>query len=109
MPFDHANHNSVLILNNCSVHHIDGLSDCGVVTHYLPSYSLDYNPIEVAFSKIKYAIKSMEAEMQVINDRENCFGCICYNNSYQLSTMDIEFFFLSSCIFVNIIEVSLTR
>ena len=44
--------------------------DCGVITHHLPLYSPDYNPIELAFSKVKYVIKSMEAEMQAINDLE---------------------------------------
>ena len=74
MSFNGANHNSVVIQDNCSVHHVDevhqALSDCGVITHYLPPYSPDYNPIELAFSKVKYAIKSMEAEMQAINDLE---------------------------------------
>ena len=66
MPFNGMNPNSVLILDNCSVHHVDevhqALNDCGVITHYLPPYSPDYNPIELAFSKVKYIIKSMEAE-----------------------------------------------
>jgi hypothetical protein len=54
MPFDGTNHNSMLVLDNCSVHHVDqALSDCGVITHYLPPYSPDYNPIELAFSKNK--------------------------------------------------------
>ena len=67
MPFNSMNPNSVLILDNCLVHHIDkvhqALNDCGVITHYLPPYSPDYNPIELAFSKVKYIIKSMETEM----------------------------------------------
>ena len=74
MPFDGKNENSVIVLDNCSVHHVDevqqALSDCGVITHYLPPYSPDYNPIELAFSKVKYVIKSMEMEMQAINDIE---------------------------------------
>lgn len=74
MPFNGINPNSVLILDNCSVHHVDevhqALSDCGVLVHFLPPYSPDYNPIELAFSKVKYAIKSMEAEMHAINDIE---------------------------------------
>ena len=87
MPFDGKNENSVIVLDNCSVHHVDevqrALSDCGVITHYLPPYSPDYNPIELALSKVKYVIKSMEMEMQAINDiyRDNSFICICYNNS----------------------------
>ena len=72
MPFNGTNQKSVLILDNSSVHHVDevdqALSDCGVITHYLPPYSQDYSPIELAFSKVKYVIKSMEAEMQAIND-----------------------------------------
>lgn len=72
MPFNGMNPNSVVILDNCSVHHVNevhqALDDCGVITHYLPPYSPDYNPIELAFSKVKYIIKSMEAEMQAIND-----------------------------------------
>ena len=74
MAFNGANQNSVVIQDNCSVHHVDevhqALSDCGVITHYLPPYSPDYNPIELAFSKVNYAINSMEAEMQSINDLE---------------------------------------
>ena len=73
MPFDGKNENSVIVLD-CSVHHVDevqrALSDCGVITHYLPPYSPDYNPIELAFSKVKYVIKSMEMEMQAIYDIE---------------------------------------
>ena len=74
MPFNGENPNCVLILDNCSVHHVDevhqAFRDCGVLYHYLPPYSPDYNPIELAFSKVKYAIKSMEAEMQAIRDIE---------------------------------------
>ena len=40
MPFNGTNENSVLILDNCSVHNIDEvLSDCGVITHNLPPYT----------------------------------------------------------------------
>ena len=67
MPFNGTNDNSVLIMDNCSIHHTgeveDVLYDAGVITHFLPPYSPDYNPIELAFSKVKYAIKSMESEM----------------------------------------------
>ena len=40
------------------------------ITHYLPPYSPDFNPIELAFSKVKYMIKALEAEMQAIQDIE---------------------------------------
>ena len=68
MPFNGTNCNSVLLLDNCSVHHVQELqkySDAQVLTHYLPPY---YNPIELAFSKVKYSLKAMEAEMQALQD-----------------------------------------
>ena len=61
MPFEGSNPNSV---DNCSIHHVQevkqALTDCEVVVHYLPPYSPDYNPIELAFSKV---LKRLEKEM----------------------------------------------
>ena len=58
--------------DNCSVHHVPELqqvfSDAHVLTHYLPPCSPDLNLIELAFSKVKYSLKAMEAEMQVLQD-----------------------------------------
>ncbi len=60
IPFNGTNQNSVHILVSCSMDHVDEvdqpLSDCGVITHYLPPYSPDYNPIELAFSKVKTSL-----------------------------------------------------
>ena len=68
MPFNASNCNSVLLFDNCSVHHVPELhqvfSDAHVLTHYLPPYS----PDELAFSKVKYSLKAMEAEMQALQD-----------------------------------------
>ena len=70
-PFNGVNNNSILIMDNCSVHHTteveEALNGIGVLTHFLPPYSPDYNPIELAFSKVKYCIKSMESEMFVLD------------------------------------------
>ena len=90
-PFNGASHNSVLILDNCSVHHVDevhqALSDCGVITHYLPPYTSDYNPIELAFSKEKHTVKSMEGEIQAINNLEtidlSAFATITHTDCQQ--------------------------
>src|SRR6266498_3126518 len=53
--------NSVLVMDNASIHHnneliriIEGVG-CKVV--FLPPYSPDYNPIELAFSVIKSWLK----------------------------------------------------
>ena len=74
MPFNSTNKHSVVVLDNCSIHHVDEvrelLNDTSVLTQFLPPYSPDYNPIELAFSKVKYMIRSMEMEMQAIDDIE---------------------------------------
>lgn len=71
MPFDGINNNSIVIMDNCSVHHTSevetALNDAGIITHFLPPYSPDYNPIELTFSKVKYAIKAMESEMLAVD------------------------------------------
>ncbi|CAG8799683.1 23326_t:CDS:1, partial [Gigaspora margarita] len=52
---------SVLILDNANIHHHDGLleylSTFGVCVEFLPPYSPDPNPIELAFSVIKNYLK----------------------------------------------------
>jgi len=72
MPYNGSNEHSVIVMDNCSIHHIDEvdevLKDAKVITHALPPYSPDYNPIELAFSKVKYMIKAMETEMMVMDD-----------------------------------------
>lgn len=48
---------SVLVLDNCAIHHVDGVAErcfaAGVKLVYLPPYSPDLNPIEEAFSAFK--------------------------------------------------------
>ena len=54
-----------VIMDNCSIHHVDSVADTfeeiGVIVHYLPPYSPDYNPIEFLFSKVKSLIRKMES------------------------------------------------
>ena len=57
LPFDGSNHISILIMDNVSFHHSDiitKLQDAGILTIWLPPYRPDYNPIEEAFSYVKY-------------------------------------------------------
>ena len=62
MPFNGVNPHSVVVLDNCSIHHVAGVKDMleevGVLVHYLPPYSPDLNPIEEAFSKVKYELRA---------------------------------------------------
>ena len=52
MPFDGKNPHSVVVLDNCSILHVQGIAEMiqevGALVHYLLPYSLDYN-IEEAF------------------------------------------------------------
>ena len=54
LPFDGVNPHSILVLDNCSIHHVepvkDALRDMGIHVLYLPPYSPDMNPIEEMFS-----------------------------------------------------------
>ena len=82
MPFDGINPNSIVILDNCSVHHVQGvasiITQVGALVHYLPPYSPDLNPIEECFSKVKSQLKNMETTCQ--DDLEShilaAFSCI---------------------------------
>ena len=62
MPFDGVNPHSVVVLDNCSIHHIaevnSMLEEVRVLEHFLPPYSPDLNPIEEAFSKVKSNLKT---------------------------------------------------
>ena len=40
------------------------LQGVGVLVHFLPPYSPDFNPIELLFSKVKMSIKSLEQQME---------------------------------------------
>lgn len=74
MPFDGINSNSIVIMDNASIHHVDGvvdmISEVGALVHFLPPYSPDFAPIEECFSKVKSLMRSMEMEAQVTDDIE---------------------------------------
>ena len=64
MPFNGINPHSVVVMDNASMHHVEGISglitEAGALLIYLPPYSPDFNPIEEAFSKVKTHIKTYE-------------------------------------------------
>ena len=65
MTFTGVNPHSVLIMDNCLFHHVDGIvqmvHEVGALIHFLPPYSPDYNPIEEAFSKVKANLWAMDS------------------------------------------------
>ena len=68
MPFNGTNPHSVLILDNCSIHHVlevkDLLQQSGILVLYLPPYSPDLNPIEEAFNCVKCYLRKHDVVLQ---------------------------------------------
>lgn len=60
-PFDGQSSNSILVLDNCTVHHVvevrQLLQSAGILTFFLPPYSPDMNPIEELFSYVKQYLR----------------------------------------------------
>ena len=67
MPYNGTNPHSVVVLDNCSIHHlsevVSSIQEVGAHVLFLPPYSPDLNPIEELFSKVKTTLKSTEAEV----------------------------------------------
>lgn len=74
MPYNDSNPHSVVILDNCTVHHVPevvkSIQDVGALLFFLPPYSPDFNPIEECFSKVKSVLKSYDENWTHINDLE---------------------------------------
>ena len=72
LPFDGINPKSVLIMDNCSVHHIPAvttlLRQAGIVVLFLPPYSPDLNPIEEVFSYVKTYLRRHDSLLSAISD-----------------------------------------
>ena len=69
LPFNGSNPRSVAILDNCSIHHVESVREifrqAGVLLFYLPAYSPDLNPTELAFSKVKYYLREHDELAQI--------------------------------------------
>lgn len=61
LPFDGLKPTSMVVMDNCSIHHVaevkSMLDDAGILPMYLPPYSPDMNPMEEAFGYIKGYLK----------------------------------------------------
>ena len=72
MPFDGINPRSVVIMDNCSVHHVSEvkqlLEEAGILVLFLPPYSPDKDPLEEAFSYVKYYLKRHDELLQSVRD-----------------------------------------
>lgn len=79
-PFNGINNNSIVVLDNCSVHHVSGIKNritqTGALLHYLPPYSPDLNPIEECFAKVKACLKNMDMFTDMETAILASFACV---------------------------------
>ena len=72
LPFNGQNSKSVVIMDNCSIHHVDCVEqlfrDAGILVLFLPPYSPDMNPIEHTFSKVKNYLRRHDEPVQIVDD-----------------------------------------
>ena len=68
-PFNGSNSLSVVIMDNCSIHHVDQVINlieaAQVKLIFLPPYSPDLMPLEEVFSKVKSIMKMNDSIFQV--------------------------------------------
>ena len=61
-------------MDNASIHHVEPavelIEEHGAMLHFLPPYSPDLDPIEEAFSKVKYFLGSNDPIFQVCDDSD---------------------------------------
>lgn len=72
MPYNGTNPHSVVVFDNCAIHHVDAIvksiEEVGALVYFLPPYSPDLNPIEELFSKVKTTLKSLEVTTAMYSD-----------------------------------------
>ena len=72
MPFNGVNPHSIVVLDNCSIHHVDHtvnlIEGLGVLVLFWPPYSPHMMPIESAFSKVKSFLKANEIAFGAYGD-----------------------------------------
>lgn len=72
IPFDGSSSRSVLVMDNCTIHHtapaLETLRNAGILTLFLPPYSPDLNPAEELFSQVKYYLKEHDEILQSVSD-----------------------------------------
>ena len=67
-PFDAVNPNSVVVMDNASIHHVERVAlhiqQKGALLRFLPPYSPDLNPVENIFSKVKAIMRENDKLFQ---------------------------------------------
>ena len=72
-PFNGSNPNSIVVMDNASIHHVQGVlqlieNQAQAKVIFLPPYSPDLNPTEQVFSKVKSILKANDQLLQVYSE-----------------------------------------
>ncbi len=63
---------SIVILDNCTVHHTEEVTElfhsAGIVVIFLPPYSPDFNPIEASFGYVKSYLRQHDELLQAVDN-----------------------------------------
>lgn len=82
MPFNGTNQHSIVVLDNASIHHVDGITELiqgvGAIPLFFPPYSPDFNPIEELFSKLKTTIKTYEFQDVQLDFESIIYSAFCH-------------------------------
>ena len=70
LQFDGSSPRSVLVMDNCIIHHmspvLQTLCDAGIIPMFIPPYSPNLNPAEELFSFVKHYLKAHD--LQVVDN-----------------------------------------
>ena len=102
MPYNGINPHSIVVMDNASIHHIEGvkemINEVGALLLYLPLYSPDYNPIEELFSKLKYMTKHYEKQSEF---QEMDIESILYAALSHITEEDCQHWIADSTIYIH--------
>jgi transposase len=87
--------NSVLVVDNATIHKVDGIREMveehGARLLYLPTYSPDLNPIELAFSSIKAWLRAHRDHVNTeFNDKDGCIYNIFWEAVYSVTAEHVR-------------------